>query len=90
MKAFDFDTFAYPFFKAGFGAGYLDINDANNDSLNYSSYNLGLGCFIPINKRFDVEVGYKYKFTSYEKISESTKSASSHINIGYVGINMRF
>jgi len=90
MKAFDFDTFAYPFFKAGFGAGYLDISDTNNNSLSYSSYNLGFGCFIPFKEHLDIEVGYRYRFTSYEKISESSKSTNSHINIGYVGINMRF
>jgi len=90
IKAFDFDMFFYPFFKTGFGAGYMDIATTNNDSLSYSSYNLGFGCFIPLDKQFDVEVGYRYKFTSYEKVSEGTKSINSHVNMGYVGLNMRF
>ena len=90
MKAFDWDIFVYPFFKAGFGAGYFDIKNQNNNSINYSSYNLALGCFIPINEHFDAEIGYRYKFTSYEKVSETIKSVSSNINIGYLGINFRF
>ncbi len=90
MKAFDFDIYINPFFKAGFGAGYLDIDNTDNNSLRYSSYNLGFGCFIPVNEYFDFEVGYSYKFTSYEKISQTSKELNSHINIGYLGVNVRF
>ena len=90
MKAFDFDIYVNPFFKGGFGAGYLDIDNTSNKSLNYSSYNLGLGCFIPINEHLDFEIGYSYKFTSYEKISQTSQKLNSHINIGYLGVNVRF
>ena len=90
MKAFDFGIYINPFFKGGFGAGYLDIDNAENNSLNYSSYNLAVGCFIPVNEYLDFEVGYNYKFTSYEKISQTDKELNSHIGISYFGVNVRF
>ena len=90
MKAFDFDIYINPFFKGGFGAGYLDIENSSNKSLNFSSYNLGVGCFIPVNEHFDFEIGYSYKFTSYEKVQEGDKELNSHVSIGYLGINVRF
>jgi hypothetical protein len=90
MKAFDFDIYINPFFKGGFGAGYLDIDNSSNSSLSYSSYNLAVGCFIPVNEHLDFELGYSYKFTSYEKIQEGVKELNSHVNIGYLGVNVRF
>jgi len=90
MKAFDWNIYINPFFKGGFGAGYLKIDNPNNSSLSFSSYNLGAGFFIPVNEHLDFEVGYKYKFTSYEKIEDSEDKLHSHINIGYLGVNVRF
>ena len=90
MKAFDWDIYINPFFKGGFGAGFLDIDNTTNSSLSYSSYNLGLGCFIPVTEYLDFEIGYSYKFTSYEKISNTSKKLNSNINIGYLGVNVRF
>ena len=94
VKAFDWDIMINPYFKAGFGAGYFDINHAEASSLNYGSFNLGLGFFIPINEHFDVEVGYDYKYVSYEKLTDSTGKilvdVDSHLNGAYVGFNVRF
>jgi opacity protein-like surface antigen len=90
MKAFDFDIYINPFFKGGFGAGFVDIENSNNESLNFSSYNLGGGFFIPVNEHFDFEVGYNYKFTSYEKIQEGDEDLTSHKSVGYLGVNVRF
>jgi hypothetical protein len=94
IKAFDFDIAINPYFKGGFGAGYFDIKHASKSSLNYGSFNLGLGFFIPINEHFDVEIGYDYKYVSYEKLTDSTgkilKEIDSHMNGAYVGFNVRF
>ena len=90
VKAFDWDIFVLPYFKAGFGAGFFDIQHATKSSLNYGTYNLGLGFFIPINEHFDVEVGYDYKYVSYEKIEATGKDITSHLNGGYIGFNVRF
>ena len=90
MKGFDWDIYVNPFFKAGFGAGYLDIDNSQNSSLSFSSYNLGIGCFIPVNEHLDFELGYSYKFTSYEKIEEGDKELNSNVNIAYIGVNFRF
>lgn len=90
VKAFDFDIFINPFFKTGFGAGFFDISDPNASSLNYGSFNLGLGFFIPINEIFDIEVAYDYKHVSYKKVSDRDKAINSNMNGAYLGINARF
>ncbi len=90
VKAFDFDIFINPFFKAGFGAGYLDISHTDKSSLNYGSFNLGAGFFIPINEHFDIEIAYDYRHVSYEKVSDSANTIDSNMNGAYIGINTRF
>ncbi|WP_373004402.1 outer membrane beta-barrel protein [Sulfurimonas sp.] len=94
VKAFDWDIFINPYFKAGFGAGYFDINHAEASSLNYGSFNLGLGFFVPVNEHLDIEVGYDYKYVSYEKLTDSNGNilvdVDSHLNGAYVGLNVRF
>jgi len=92
LKAWNFDIFANPFLKAGFGAGYLETPaDINNASLTYGSWNLGAGFFIPLNENFDIEVAYEYKYVSYQKLdnNQSTNPTAS-LNIAYIGINYRF
>jgi len=92
LKAFDFGIYVNPFFKAGFGAGYLDTPaDLNNGSLTYGTFNLGTGVFIPMGEHFDIELAYEYKNVSYQKLdSNSTTSPSSNLHIGYIGVNFRF
>lgn len=94
VKAFDFDIFINPFFKAGFGAGYFTINHDEQSSIKYGSLNLGAGFFIPINEHLDIEVAYDYKYISYEKLTDSEGKilldADSHLNGLYVGVNVRF
>ncbi|MBL0708184.1 MAG: porin family protein [Sulfurimonas sp.] len=92
IKAFDWDIFIDPYFKAGFGTGTFDIKSeySNQDSLNYSSYNLGLGFFIPMSEHIDFEVGYDYKYVSYEKLRDIDGSYSSNMNGLYLGANYRF
>jgi len=92
LKAWDIGIFANPYLKVGFGGGYLDTPaDLHNGSLTYGSFNLGAGFFIPLGKHWDLEVAYEYKNTSYQKLDlNSSDSPSSHLNIGYVGINFRF
>jgi len=91
LKAFDFDTFINPYIKAGFGAGGLKIADEEQDKLRFGSYNLGVGAFIPLKYGFEFEVGYSYRYFSYEKIeSRNDKVYKSHQNSIYTGINYRF
>lgn len=90
VKGFDWNTIVNPFFKAGFGAGYFDVNSDEQSSINYSSFNLGLGFFLPINEDLDIEVGYDYRYVSYEKVSATSDEIDSHINGVYIGINVRF
>ncbi len=92
LKTGDLGIYVNPYVKAGFGGGYLETStDIHNNSLGYGSFNLGAGLFIPINKNFDLEVAYEYRYTSYQKLDlSSTLIPSSHLNIGYVGINFRF
>ena len=92
LKAFDLNTFANPFFKAGFGAGYLKTDaDVVNQSLSYGTWNLGMGLFIPYNEHVDFEIAYEYKYLSYQKTDPVLdETPSSHLNIAYFGINYRF
>jgi len=105
QKAFDPGIFVFPFFKAGFGAGKisvtatgkdLDGNDKDVTDLNFGSFNLGAGFLIPINESFDVEVGYDFRYQSYENLDASTTNNEkgpefeSKVNITYIGLNYRF
>jgi hypothetical protein len=92
MKAYDFGIFINPYVKFGFGAGALTTNaDVNNKSLTYGTFNAATGFFIPLSKQFDIEMAYQYKYVSYEKINlESSANPTSHLNIAYLGFNIRF
>ncbi len=92
IKAFDFDIYINPFFKAGFGAGYFKIDRETQDTLNYGSFNLGLGFFIPVNDHFDFEFTYDYKYMTYEAIDTIAKQISykSNLNAAYFGFNIRY
>ncbi len=92
VKAFDFNIPVNPFFKAGFGAGFLSVERDLQKKLNYGSLNLGLGMFIPMSESFDFEVGYDYKSISYESVDTIAEKVrfSSNANIIYLGFNIRF
>jgi len=92
VKAFDLHKYINPFFKAGFGAGRMEIDREFQDTLNFGSFNIGTGIFIPINEHLDIEVGYNYRFLTYEKVNLIVTDISyeSHVNTIYSGINIRF
>jgi len=105
LKAFDLDIYVIPFLKAGFGFGNLSIKQQGTDiygdtkeikRLSFGNFNLGVGTFIPINEHLDFEIGYEYKFLAYENFDTATTTENngpafkSHVNIGYIGINIRF
>ena len=91
IKAFDFDLFLNPYIKGGFGAGALESTaKENKNSLSLSSFNLGFGAFIPLHDNFDLEVGYSYKYLSYEKTIPTSSIVKSHVNTLFTGINYRF
>ncbi len=92
VKGFDYDIYVLPYLKAGFGAGIFKINRKIQDKLHYGSYNIGFGTFLPVNEHFDFELGYEYRWTSYEAvdiISEQVRH-SSKVNIAYLGFNIRY
>jgi hypothetical protein len=88
IKAFDWDIYVNPFVKVGFGAGMLDKGENNDKTLTYGSFNLGTGIYIPINESYDIELSYEYKNRSFEK--ENDESRTSHVNVIYLGVNLRF
>jgi opacity protein-like surface antigen len=92
IKAFDWGIYVNPFAKIGFGSGIIDNKNNSKKSLTYGSFNIGGGFFIPINEHFDVELSYEYKNLSYEKVNEldGTESRTSHVNLGYLGLNFRY
>jgi len=93
IKAFDFDIYINPFIKAGFGMGYTETTvDGAEDSLSYGSFNLGLGTYIPINEHLDIELGYDYKYISYQRIKQSSEenALKSMAHTGYIGVNIRY
>ena len=92
LKAYDFGIYILPYLKVGIGAGTMTIDRTLQDRLYYSSYNIGTGLFIPINKTYDIELGYDYRYTTYQSIDTIAENVmyKSHINIAYLGINARF
>ena len=91
LKSFDFDLFFIPFARVGFGAGALSsTSKADQDSLAYGSFNLGVGTFVPLNEHFDLEFSYDYRNTTFEKTTPTGKVEEAHINVAYVGCNFRY
>jgi opacity protein-like surface antigen len=92
VKAFDLNTFIYPFFKAGFGTGYMEVQRELQDKLNYGSFNFGVGAFVALSDAIDLEASYKYKSISYESVDMVSELVNykSNASIGYFGINARF
>jgi opacity protein-like surface antigen len=88
VKAFDFDIYINPFFKVGMGTGYLDSKEYGK--LSFGSFKVGAGTFIPVTEYLDFELGYEYKYLSYEKIQDAQDSERSNVNIVYAGFNVRF
>ena len=91
LKAFDFDIFFIPLLRVGFGSGAVSSTaKADQDSLSYGSFNLGFGAFIPFGEHFDIEVGYDYRSTTYEKTVAAGNIEEANINVAYVGCNFRY
>ena len=91
LKSFDFDLFFIPYARVGFGAGALSsLAKADQDSLAYGSFNLGVGTFIPINEHFDLEFSYDYRNTTFEKTTPTAKVEEAHVNVAYIGCNFRY
>ncbi|MDY0121994.1 MAG: outer membrane beta-barrel protein [Sulfurimonas sp.] len=92
VKAFDLGIYVNPFFKAGFGAGFIETSSTTQSTIHYGSFNLGAGMFIPLGEHFDIELGYSYKGVSYEREENTSQDEgrSSNVNIGYIGFNARF
>ncbi len=92
LKAFDFDIYALPFVRVGFGSGFLDIDRALQKSLSYGTFQFGLGTFLPLNEHFDVELGYEVRHTSYEAINTivTNTNYTSKTNTAYFGLNYRY
>lgn len=92
MKAWDFDIYAIPFVRVGFGAGRMSSTARTNaKAISYGSFNGTLGTLVPISESFELELAYEYKHLSYQKTdSNASTSPSSHQNGVYFGINYRF
>ncbi len=92
IKAFDIYKYLNPFFKAGFGTGSLKIDREVQYKLAFGSFNVGAGVFIPLNESFDFEIGYNYRYLSYEKLDTIVNiiAHESHVNYAYAGFNVRF
>jgi len=92
LKAFDFGIYILPYLKVGVGAGTMNIERTLQNRLYYGSYNVGSGIFIPLGDSYDLELGYNYKYTTYKSIETIAEKImyESHVNIAYLGINVRF
>lgn len=92
LKAFDYDIYILPYIKAGMGAGFFNVDRAADDKLYYGSFNIGGGIFLPIDENFDLELGYEYRYTSFEAINLISEKLLFTSNIGraYFGFNIRY
>lgn len=92
MKAWDFDIYALPFIRVGFGAGQMSSTArTGKNSISYGSFNGSIGTLLPLSESFELEIAYEYKNISYQK-TDTTLSGypKSHQNSIYTGINYRF
>ncbi len=91
-KAFDYDIYVLPYVKAGMGAGFLDVDRVLDDRLYYGSFNVGAGVLLPVNENFDFEIGYDYRYSSYEAIDMVSEKLqfTSHVSVAYFGFNVRY
>lgn len=92
MKAWDFDIYALPFVRVGFGAGKMKSSArTGKNAITYGSFNATLGTLIPLGDSFELEIAYEYKNISYQKAdSDASTFPKSHQNGIYTGINYRF
>ena len=92
VKAFDWWQYLYPYFRAGVGAGEMNVDRELESKIAYSSYNLGVGGYVPLGKSFELELNYEYRFTSYGAIDYLYEKLQlqSHVNQLYFGVNYRF
>lgn len=92
LKAFDITEVLYPFVRAGFGAGEMQVDRKIENKISYSSYNIGAGTFVPLTEHIDLEVTYEYRFTSFKSVDliVEKRKLQAHVNQIYFGINYRF
>lgn len=92
IKAFDFDIYALPFVKVGFGSGVQKVSRKLENALANGSFQLALGSYIPLGEHFDMEIGYEVRHISYEAIDTvvTKTSYNSVMNTMYLGINYRY
>jgi len=91
-KAYNFSKYFYPCVRAGIGAGEMKTKRVVEDKISYSSYNIGIGSYIPLTKHLEIEANYEYRYTSYKAVDLISEKISlhSHINQIYIGFNYRF
>ena len=92
LKSFRFTKLLYPYIRAGMGAGEMKVERVLENKAAYSSYNIGLGVFLPLTRHIDLETAYEYRYASYQSIDliADKLNLTSHINQIYFGINYRF
>lgn len=60
MKAWDFDIYALPFVRVGFGAGQMSSTArTGKSSISYGSFNGTLGTLLPLGESFELEIAYE-------------------------------
>ncbi len=92
LKAFDFGFGAYPFLKAGFGTGELEIRRSLVHSISAGDFFAGGGLYVPLGRGFDVEASVVYRAKSWEDIDMigAQTETTSYIVEPYIGLNYRF
>jgi len=92
IKSFDVKQFFIPYIKVGMGAGEFESTAPNSSKkyLEYGSFNLGIGAYIPLSESFDFEISYDYRNVTYEKAVTTQNIEKSNVNVLYTGINFKF
>jgi opacity protein-like surface antigen len=91
-KALNLSKYIYPYARAGMGAGEMKVDREFEDKITYSSYNIGLGAYIPLVAGMEFEINYEYRYTSYKAVDfiNDKLELESHVNQVYMGVNYRF
>ena len=92
IKAFDFDSGFYPFFKLGFGTGELDISRTLSNSMSSGSFFGGIGAYLPLGFGCDMELSVLYRDKSWEDLDMigAQVESDSYLFEPYFGLNYRF
>lgn len=91
-KGWDAGYDLYPYLVVGIGVGNMPVERKLEDALTFSSFNVGGGVHYMISEHIDLDLGFNYKFRSWQAVSMVSEDikVTSHVANPYIGMNYHF